>query len=559
MRQETVQAVDGQSIITESGEKICIGDHAFDVGESVWTDGRYAFGNDRRKPAPVAHELGEGTSENKRYFVTCGYSSSNISNTYSFQIFDASRLNMVEIPVDASSLYNFCYNATAKVFALIAWDADSNKFLVKKFSSSGVSSYTIDVNGSLVDSYVDAEGDIYTRFFQNNYIYIKYYDATTQTIVPHESGAIKFIEYKNDSLSSSTDKTALASAQAETCWSYLDAQNFGISESNNYTETGYVHTEVTPTKNMVYKAKPTLAIKPIKNKAGDTFYNKPRVNSDTYKYVKFSDNSFISKVSGYIYNYICAILVQHDIYPQDTQIGSVDTTGLGFDGENTAHSGSHSYASIYDMMSFFYSRNQFFSEDTTIDIDIGNLASYPNTDKKVFNFYEMFIVYGYLTEFPQFYDPSDSNTWAVYRHDNLFSDIALTNVPTDSQISNILPVSYDVGSGYTFSFDDFNKADYGTKITLTNGTESYDLTSIFSAMGLDATLPGSVIDLSSTEALFLPKYNDSSEDYPQFIKLDKTTQSATVIDKYYVGNLNSRMPLISNMELSEIMSILSQK
>lgn len=217
--------MDGQSIITESGEKICIGDHAFDVGEAVWTDGRYAFGNDRRKPAPFIP--GEGAGSKSKYvivFLWNGASSGwatlpdgNQDRTFDgdlvCRIYDTKNYNYVDVQVGMSSTAAFCYNKSCTKFCWLT--TDGTNVTIRTLANGTISTDTVAVGtGKLtryhIYAYIGEDDELYWTVWTGantatSKVSYELYSGYTGTDSVKDTLSGRFVRYKGTTQLDSVD------------------------------------------------------------------------------------------------------------------------------------------------------------------------------------------------------------------------------------------------------------------------------------------------------------------------------------------------------------------
>lgn len=250
MKREVVEAVNGQSITTESGEKICIGNHAFDVGESVWVDGRYAFGNDRKATAPVAHEIDEGTK--KKHFIWVGYYQDEDGSIYYKQRIYDDKLNYVEIEnktlfPDYES-YAFCYNAKGTKLAWLRLGY-YKEMLITIATKDGIVQKTIKTPSYpyAADCYFDENDDLIWKCAASYGEYTKEFLSTVTPYTPvtiiDTAGAV-FFSGKNFDLTETKNIVPDLQSNVDNYYSEMEAactsSNLSLSvswEYSNHTRT----------------------------------------------------------------------------------------------------------------------------------------------------------------------------------------------------------------------------------------------------------------------------------------------------------------------------------
>jgi len=142
MVKEIVQAISGTHVITDSGTKVPIGNKNFDVGEAVWVDGEYVFGDEPNSQPTI---IGEGPGEVGNYLVL--YKSSG-----QWIIFDVDKWTYKTISdnlaLSSKGILGLFYNTTGTKFCLIASDTFTvpSIFTYYELSQNGLIMNSIDVS-----------------------------------------------------------------------------------------------------------------------------------------------------------------------------------------------------------------------------------------------------------------------------------------------------------------------------------------------------------------------------------------------------------------------------
>lgn len=142
MVKEIVQAISGTHVITDSGTKVPIGNKSFDVGESVWVDGEYVFGDEPNSQPPMLPE-GPGEIGNYLVFYKDGqWLIYNVDNWECKTIDD-------NLGLSNSTCYGMFYNEKGTKFCLIFSDfvIASSPFTYKEVTQDGgVTEHNIDLS-----------------------------------------------------------------------------------------------------------------------------------------------------------------------------------------------------------------------------------------------------------------------------------------------------------------------------------------------------------------------------------------------------------------------------
>ena len=245
MIKETVQAVGTTHVVTETGSKTLLGNRQFEIGESVWTDGNFAFGTERNNPAPLIIPTGATPAVPGYYFVEFTSGKLRIreaSGSYTV-------VAEIPIPSDMSSSDWFAYDPESLKFSGLQYisyntlkihTVQNGQYTVqditlpyatsdRSFVKTGSGMYCEYVNGKLFWSVCCDD------FFYNRYM------ARDGTIVNNNSGHIAIFDYEDTTLVKITDYTDKVIAQHDATWDdamalFIDDDLITISITNKGTE-----------------------------------------------------------------------------------------------------------------------------------------------------------------------------------------------------------------------------------------------------------------------------------------------------------------------------------
>lgn len=169
MIKETVTDVSGTQVVTETGMKIPIGDKHFSVGETIWTDGKYAFGNDKKATAPVIHEFG-GSSAKSKIFIWCGNNDND--GKICCRIYTPKKLDYIQVNVNFPDTTYEQYNSNVR----FAYSGTKLAWLFISTTTTTVRQYVLTEDGwsaqdialaeyTDLDFYVDSNNDVVIRIF----------------------------------------------------------------------------------------------------------------------------------------------------------------------------------------------------------------------------------------------------------------------------------------------------------------------------------------------------------------------------------------------------------
>lgn len=183
MRQEQVRAVQGSTVITDSGAKIAISSQAVAPGDVVWTDGQYVFGRQQGGgvvpvPMPQLHGLIELYYADDR-------------PAYRMRTIDDGLSIIAEgNAVDAQDWNNGLFIYGKQKFAWMYFGQGS--VTVKEFYNSNKTTYTVNLPNNLIPSARQA-----------------YYDSDDNLIwavfITDSRTILKLLHYKNDQLANMID------------------------------------------------------------------------------------------------------------------------------------------------------------------------------------------------------------------------------------------------------------------------------------------------------------------------------------------------------------------
>lgn len=216
--------MDGQSIITESGTKIPLGNHKFVTGEAVWTDGQYVFGHDRRSTNIVP---GDGSGIIGDYFLIMYggdwrvYNAANFS--YTRVICSVAQNNYIGFYNKSGTRFS-CFSSFFLVFG-------DNTFSYTEITEAGAKEHSLSLNISgltgrdcyLFDCYYDDEDKpVFIFATRSSYAYsqvIHYGNGTLMQsyitgeachVVTFTNGEVtkdeSFLEGYKDNLATNSDK-----------------------------------------------------------------------------------------------------------------------------------------------------------------------------------------------------------------------------------------------------------------------------------------------------------------------------------------------------------------
>lgn len=242
MIEETVLAVDGTRITTETGGKIPIGNREFEVGESVWTDGPFAFGTERYSGIvmPIA--------DAKPNEVPCIVELGVVDGVWKYIIRDCSTddLRAIEIAWPLTEYpIAFCYNNSKFTNFFVS----TNTVTIKTITEDAITEQTVTLPYSgagdiKIDAYYAADGLHWTALW-DDYQYEHYfdgsatnvdYDPDNRQLVYSSTGHIAFLDYIGTELANNVDLTATVKTELDAIWNELYAI---ATDSNDYISFTY--------------------------------------------------------------------------------------------------------------------------------------------------------------------------------------------------------------------------------------------------------------------------------------------------------------------------------
>lgn len=257
MIKETVLELEGTNIITESGRKRPIGNRAYEVGEAVWTEGKYALGTDKHsQPINLSDE---GVNNSTDIFIWAGIDDD--TNTLHYRVYKADNMNYVQMKVnlpddvDVSNADNvwFAYNALGNKIAWLLYYANEFKLVIMdaegktttKTISHDYANYG-DFDSTNVDLYIDSNNNVIVRCFYPAGA-SKVYDIIANQYVDDGSQSAKIKYYTNGELTKTStisgatllaDLTDLQSiADNAVITSDITLKFFGrVNNTQNYVE-----------------------------------------------------------------------------------------------------------------------------------------------------------------------------------------------------------------------------------------------------------------------------------------------------------------------------------
>lgn len=219
MKQETVLDTDGMNIVTESGIKTPIGNRLFETGETVWVDGKYAFGHDGKSRCPIVNNAGVDEPATSNFIVLC-------DDDGNCSIFDMSfdkeneplRPSHIDFRVNicdknSYALMGFCYNQGGTKFAFILRTGDSSGSYVKMVmvTEGGIQSEVVKEENGLsnyaMDCYFDSNDDLVITLILDN---LNFSDAYKEdgTVNEVREKQFSYQYYKNLKFDHADDRTA---------------------------------------------------------------------------------------------------------------------------------------------------------------------------------------------------------------------------------------------------------------------------------------------------------------------------------------------------------------
>lgn len=205
MIKETVQAVGITHIVTETGSKTLLGNRQFEIGDSVWTHGNFAFGTERNNPAPMIIPF--NIEESDYCFV--------IWQADKFCVYSFDDFKYTEIAAsDLSGSSQLVYNDAGTKFTLIDYQPQNCSNIVKLIDvlTSTITTVTLpftDLSNSTIQelsAYYDGDTLKWCCFVtaQSN-------NTPSENDVWQEYGvysAAAIYDYENDTLVNTTDYVA---------------------------------------------------------------------------------------------------------------------------------------------------------------------------------------------------------------------------------------------------------------------------------------------------------------------------------------------------------------
>lgn len=516
--------MDGQSITTESGEKICIGNHAFDVGESVWVDGRYAFGNDRRATAPVVHEMGTATVGD--YFIWCGF---NDDNKAILRVYDKSVKNHIDVELKIPGLskddiqfsLNFCYNKTGTKYGFLLFK--SGTLVMRVLDSDGWHNYDTPCGDDIAntDCYFDSENAFVCRIFCMG-ISNKNFDIDSSSYITYNADSY-FKYFKDGQLqnTSTLSGTVLADYSDSLLTKLLD-----VGTSKDLTLKGKEYDSdnavdiTTPNHWMITNNTDAAAIyhtllsgvsEPHKTMAYDEFTRHCPRFSTSVTLLNWTNEKIGVGISAKAPVWI----QRYHLVDSINMMFSTPTTVL------TGESVNNEFFAVAAIMSMTL------TESAYVENCSGNFNTL--TRKTYDTIFEPTVKSTYYSWSKP---PTDTNYWMMVLFTTIHYFLGLYNIPDIKNIFNDDSNSVDLGDGY--EFNDYN---------LLKDTSGWQ----YDTKKNDNPASGQILPLLTvldSKKIILAGYLINKED-----------NSSTHLFSY---SYNTRMPLISNMGMAGIVSILSQ-
>ena len=248
MINEIVLAINPTTIETISGKKTPMGNRRFEVGESVWTDGPFAFGTERYSGMvmPIAPET---IPLELPYIVEFGYIDGDLK--YAIRDCSTNEIKIVysNIVTDLDPVA-FCYSGNGKKFA--TFSLESNIVSIRTSTPEGVTTETVtlpyeqvnDNTNHYIDCYYDDYSVLHWTILWNDYSYEHYYEGSETTVqtdtgnhalINNSSGQITFLIYAETTLQSESNCTSTIKNKLDAIWQ--EAYNVCIGNGLSYTST----------------------------------------------------------------------------------------------------------------------------------------------------------------------------------------------------------------------------------------------------------------------------------------------------------------------------------
>lgn len=261
MIKETVQAVGTTHIVTETGSKTLLGNRQFDVGDSVWTHGGYAFGTERNNPTPMIIPVNEVSSG--LYIISVEYNAMVIRDA-SQPALPAVKTIPLEMDVNNPSQMCAAYNKDGTKLSILSIVDSTNTVTIKTIDNGVLTDTTVTLpceavdiwlsNHAIIASYEadDLVWSIYcakhdTPSNQPQNLYDRYYVPTVSAIYEYKNteliNTIDFVDkFENDLLGILRD---IVSAEgfatiSETNETTVVRENFSLQITSSPTNADYI-------------------------------------------------------------------------------------------------------------------------------------------------------------------------------------------------------------------------------------------------------------------------------------------------------------------------------
>lgn len=305
MIEETVLAVDGTRITTETGGKIPIGNREFEVGESVWTDGPFAFGT-QRFSGMINQIIPESKPLILPYLIELGWFDDEVKGYgYRYAIRDCTTSDVKIVatidyvyasdPYDEPAPLAFCYDKDRNIFTTFVAD-NSNVIKIRTVSPDGATLQTVTVpydssSGGWshhIDAYYDEYGVLHWTLLWDDLYYNHYYEGVASPIVDYDPGGhqlifnsgghVAFCTYIGTELQNNVDLTSTCLSKLNEAWNEVNNELSGahmtIEGHEDFSLSGYTK---------VWEDTPILYTEPIIRDGNYRVRNKPdmRIGSDS--------------------------------------------------------------------------------------------------------------------------------------------------------------------------------------------------------------------------------------------------------------------------------------
>lgn len=170
MIKETVQAVGATHIVTESGSKICLGNRRFEISESVWTHGSYAFGTERNNPAPMIIPVSDVSSG--LYIISVEYNAIVIRDA-SQAALPAVKTIPLEMGINNPSQMCAAYNKAGTKLSILSIVDSTNTVTIKTVDNGILTDTTVTLPCEAIDTWLSNYA-IIARYEADNLVWSIY-------------------------------------------------------------------------------------------------------------------------------------------------------------------------------------------------------------------------------------------------------------------------------------------------------------------------------------------------------------------------------------------------